>query len=138
MSDYSGTPLWKKLGMKPGSRWAVVGAPQKLKIAERPDAEPKLASINGALDGAVLFVTAQTDLDRLFDHAVRHVRADAGIWIAWPKKSSKIKSALDFTAVQRAGLSRTLVDNKVCSIDEDWTALRFVVRKEHRANWLIK
>ena len=60
---------------------------------------------------------------------------DGGLWLAWPKRRSGIAADLDFEAVQRVGLDSGLVDNKVCAIDETWSGLRFVVRREIRADW---
>jgi hypothetical protein len=100
--DYSATPLSKKLGAKPGA--GVV----------------------------VLFTTSRDELERRFV-ALRDSLAPAdGLWVAWPKKRAKIETDLDFEAVQTVGLAAGLVDNKSCSIDEDWQALRFVWRLRDR------
>jgi hypothetical protein len=100
--DYSGTPLAKKLGAKPG-----VGV-------------------------VVFFTTTRADLERRFDLLKGTLDAADGLWIAWPKKAARIDGDLDFEAVQEIGLARGLVDNKSCSIDESWQALRFVYRLEDR------
>jgi hypothetical protein len=100
--DYSATPLSKKLGARPGA------------------------------DVVVLFTTERAELERRFA-ALRDTLDPAdGLWIAWPKKSAKIETDLDFDAVQRVGLDAGLVDNKSCSIDGDWQAVRFVWRREDR------
>jgi hypothetical protein len=100
--DYSKTPLARKLGAKPG------------------------------VEVVVLFTTSRTELDRRFD-ALKETLAPAdGLWIAWPKKASKIETDLDFAAVQEAGLAAGLVDNKSAAIDDDWQALRFVYRLADR------
>ena len=100
--DYSGTPLAKKLGAKPG-----VGV-------------------------VVFFTTTRADLERRFDLLKGALDPADGLWIAWPKKAAKIEGDLDFDAVQELGLAHGLVDNKSCSIDESWQALRFVYRLEDR------
>jgi hypothetical protein len=100
--DYSATPLSKKLGAKPGT--GVV----------------------------VFFTTARDDLHRRFASLRDTLEPADGLWVAWPKKSSKIDSDLDFDAVQRTGLEAGLVDNKSCAIDVDWQAVRFVWRREDR------
>lgn len=138
MAGYSGTPLWKKLGMKEGSRWAVIAAPRGFVIDDRPDREPKLTKVQGVLDGALIFCQTQRELDTRITQAIACLIADGGIWIAWPKKSSRLAGELEFMAVQHAGLSRGLVDNKVCAVDDDWSGLRFVVRREDRATWPVK
>jgi hypothetical protein len=100
--DYSGTPLSRKLGAKPGA--GVV----------------------------VFFTTTRADLERRFELLKRTLDPADGLWIAWPKKAAKIEGDLDFDAVQEIGLAHGLVDNKSCSIDESWQALRFVYRLEDR------
>src|SRR5712691_3566196 len=94
--DYSGTPLSKKLGAKAGA--GVV----------------------------VFFTTTRAELDRRFSALRDTLEPADGLWVAWPKKASKIETDLDFDAVQRIGLDAGLVDNKSAAIDESWQALRFV------------
>lgn len=102
--DYSATPLSKKLGAKPGA--AVV----------------------------VFFTTTRAELERRFE-ALRDTLDPAdGLWIAWPKKASKLETDLDFDAVQRIGLEAGLVDNKSAAIDAEWQAVRFVYRLADRPN----
>ncbi len=100
--DYSGTPLSQKLGAKPGS--GVV----------------------------VFFTTDRDDLESRFEGLKATLAAADGLWIAWPKKASRIEGDLTFESVQEIGLAHGLVDNKSCSIDERWQALRFVYRLEDR------
>ncbi|MBA2741416.1 MAG: hypothetical protein H0U46_05340 [Actinobacteria bacterium] len=100
--DYSGTPLSRKLGAKPG-----VGV-------------------------VVLFTTTRDELERRFEALRDTLQPSDGLWIAWPKKVAKIQGDLSFDEVQRIGLEHGLVDNKSCSIDESWQALRFVYRLEDR------
>ena len=100
--DYSATPLSRKLGAKPGA------------------------------GGVVFFTAGRAELERRFA-ALRDTLDPAdGLWVAWPKKRSKIETDLDFDAVQATGLAAGLVDNKSCSIDDDWQAVRFVWRREDR------
>ena len=100
--DYSSTPLSKKLGAKPGA--GVV----------------------------VFFTTTRADLERRFQ-ALRDTLDPAdGLWVAWPKKASKLETDLDFDAVQQIGLDAGLVDNKSAAIDADWQAVRFVYRRADR------
>ena len=89
----------------------------------------------GAQPGAevtVFFTTSRARLEARFA-ALKETLAPAdGLWIAWPKKASKIETDLDFDAVQQIGLEAGLVDNKSCAIDEDWQAVRFVYRLADR------
>jgi hypothetical protein len=96
--DYSGTPLSRKLGAKPGAEVVVFFTTRREELLERL---PRLKATLAPADG---------------------------LWIAWPKKASKLETDLDFDAVQQAGLDAGLVDNKSCAIDDDWQALRFVYR----------
>ena len=100
--DYSGTPLSQKLGAKPGS--GVV----------------------------VYFTTTREELERRFDTLKTALAPADGLWIAWPKKATGIAGDLTFEVVQEIGLAHGLVDNKSCSIDERWQALRFVYRVSDR------
>jgi hypothetical protein len=89
----------------------------------------------GAKPGAgvvVYFTTSRAELERRFP-ALKETLAPAdGLWIAWPKKAAELETDLDFDTVQRTGLAHGLVDNKSCSIDEHWQALRFVYRLTDR------
>jgi len=100
--DYSATPLGKKLGAKPG------------------------------VEVVVLFTTTRAELERRFDALKATLAPADGLWVAWPKKASKLDTDLDFDAVQQVGLAAGLVDNKSCAIDGDWQALRFVYRRADR------
>jgi hypothetical protein len=100
--DYSTTPLAKKLGAKPG------------------------------VEVVVLFTTSRAELDHRFEALKATLAPADGLWIAWPKKASKIETDLDFAAVQEAGLAAGLVDNKSAAIDDEWQALRFVYRVADR------
>jgi hypothetical protein len=100
--DHSGTPLSQKLGAKPG-----VGV-------------------------VVFFTTSRAELERRFAALKGTLDPADGLWVAWPKKAARIEGDLTFEAVQEIGLAHGLVDNKSCSIDERWQALRFVYRLEDR------
>ena len=126
--DYSATPLPRKLGIDEDSRVAVLG--------EAPDGFTASLGVQpirrGTLDVAVLFASRMGELTRAFTPLARRLDPAGGLWIAWPKKSANVESDLDFEAVQGIGLRAGLVDNKSCSIDDTWQALRFVIRREDR------
>ncbi|MBI5434013.1 MAG: DUF3052 family protein [Planctomycetes bacterium] len=134
MAGYSGTPLAKKLGFHPGARAHLIGAPKGFRdaLAPLPKDVTFARSLAGELDLIVVFATEEEALAKTLARAVKHLEPAAGLWIAWAKKSSALATELDFDAVQRTGLALGLVDNKVCAIDEDWTGLRFVIRRENR------
>lgn len=85
----------------------------------------------GAMEGAsvtVFFTTSRDELARRFPQLRKTLAPADGLWIAWPKKAAAIETDLSFDAVQEIGLANGLVDNKSCSVDDDWQALRFVYR----------
>jgi len=124
--DYSATPLPQKLGIKEGTRLALHGAPET--FAQKLGIEPRL---RGEFDVAVLFATRRGELTRSFVPLARRLAPAGGLWVAWPKKASGRETDLSFD-VQGVGLDAGLVDNKSCSIDETWQALRFVIRLRDR------
>jgi hypothetical protein len=125
--DYSATPLPTKLGINEGSRVALLHAPDG--FAARLGVESRQ---RGELDVAVLFATRRADLQRGFVRLARRLAPAGGLWVAWPKKASATETELGFADVQQVGLAAGLVDNKSCSIDDTWQALRFVIRLRDR------
>jgi hypothetical protein len=96
---------------------------------------PLLSTKLGAKPGAgvvVFFTTSRGELERRFEALKATLAPADGLWIAWPKKASRIETDLTFEAVQRVGLGAGLVDNKSCAIDDDWQAVRFVYRLPDR------
>jgi hypothetical protein len=125
--DFSATPLPSKLGIKDDSRVALIEAPEGLQ-----GRLGVVASRRGPLDVIVFFVTRKGELTRRFSSLAKRLTPAGGLWVAWPKKSASVETDLSFGSVQEVGLRAGLVDNKSCSIDETWQALRFVVRREDR------
>lgn len=137
-AGYSGTPLARKLGIKPGDRVGTFGAPPS--FVDLRDLPEDARIVTGPRSPCRVFVVFATDASRLearFGAALSLLPADGGLWVAWPKKSSVLMTSLTFDVVQRHGLDVGLVDNKVCAIDDDWSGLRFVVRVEDRPTWPI-
>ncbi len=134
MAGYSGTPLAKKLGIRAGARVALIGAPRGFRATLEPLPEDVrvVTRAGGTLDVALLFAPDAATLRRRLGPLHRALAPDGGLWVAWPKKSSGVETDLAFDAVQGAGLALGLVDNKVCAVDETWSGLRFVVRREDR------
>jgi hypothetical protein len=133
--DYSGTPLWKKLGIKEASRVIISGAPAGFRSLIEPLPGGVRVSTKTAgppADVIVAFETAERGLPKRFAAFAKTLGPAGGLWIAYPKKSSKISTDLTFDNVQAIGLKAGLVDNKGCAIDHDWSALRFVYRLKDR------
>ena len=130
-------PLPRKLGVGDGDELALIGAPEGFadrllaELADEAVVHTDLA--DGALyDVIVAFVTRRAELAAELDR-LRAVMAPAcGLWIAWPKRASRVPTDMTDHAVREVALPTGLVDNKVCAIDEIWTALRLVIRRELR------
>ena len=133
-AGYSGTPLVRKLGFKPAMRVHYAGAPDGFEalLGELPDGVRVLARPAPELDLAMLFVRERRELERRLP-ALQAKLASAGmIWVAWPKRASKVATDITEDVVRDVALPRGLVDVKVCAIDETWSGLKLVTRLEHR------
>lgn len=136
MAGYSGTPLAKKIGIKEGSRVALVNAPKDFQFEpkELPDDVDFIKGSAKSLDIILYFVTAERALVKDFAKLAARLTASGMIWIAWPKKSSGVATDLTFNRVQTIGLDAGLVDVKICAVDETWSGLKFVYRLKDRAS----
>jgi hypothetical protein len=130
MAGYSGTPLLKKLGIKDGHRVRVRNAPQKLPDELRDFAEEQPSK---NVDVVLLFVTSYAEFAAEFGRVAKTIVPEGMIWAAWPKKASGVRTDLTEDVIRNHALKTTFVDVKVCAIDETWSGLKLVVRKEHRA-----
>jgi hypothetical protein len=134
-AGYSGTPLARKLGVKPGMRVHYAAAPDGFAalLGELPDAVRVLARPAAGLDLVVLFVRSRAQLERRLAGLHAKLRQDGMLWIAWPKRASKVPTDMTEDVVRDVALPRGLVDVKVCAIDETWSGLKLVIRRELRA-----
>jgi CheY-like chemotaxis protein len=132
MDGYSGTPLPKKLGLRPGSRVLLLDAPEGFeeRLAPLPDGARIHRGGRVESDLVVLFAERRSALDRQFPSAAAALAERGSVWIAWPKKASGLASDLSEPSVREYGLERGLVDYKVCAIDGTWSGLRFARRRE--------
>lgn len=135
--DYSGTPLWKKLGIREGARVRVLSAPTALEteltaIAPLPDGVSFLSRTGRDLDVILAFVTRASVLHRRIEPLAGAIAPAGRLWIAWPKRAARTDTDVDFDLVHRAGLDTGLVDNKSASITEVFQGLQFVRRKADR------
>jgi hypothetical protein len=132
--DYSGTPLPKKLGIREGSRVMLVNAPDAFeeRLTPMPDGVRILKKAAGGIDVAVLFATEQAELIRWFDPLAASLDSAGRLWVAWPKKASKVPTDIDFGFAQGIGLDAGLVDNKSASITDVFQGLQFVYRVKDR------
>lgn len=136
MAGYSGTPLPQKLCIKEGGKVAVINAPRA--FAKTLGKLPRNATVHEGLSGEglfdviVVFVMSRTQLQQQITATRRHMTPAAGLWISWPKKSSGVATDVTENTVREIALPTGLVDNKVCAIDETWSGLRLVIRRELR------
>ncbi len=134
MAGYSGTPLVKKLGLKPGLNVAFVNAPSGYANELDLPADVTINSRSGKpLDFAQLFVKSEKELITKFTEYAKRLNASGMLWVSWPKKSSGVPTDLSENVVREIGLTAGLVDIKVCAVDEVWSGLKFVHRVKDRA-----
>jgi len=134
-AGYSGTPLSKKLGIKSGSRVALLGAPADFRklLAPLPDGVQLTTRIAKSTDIVHLFTASKADLAKTLLTCLKTLAPDAAIWVSWPKKSSKVPSDITEDTIRALALPMGLVDIKVCAVDETWSGLKLVLRKELRS-----
>jgi len=131
-SGYSGTPLARKLGIKPGHRVLLLGAPQGFEIPDLPGDVTVARRAAGKADVIVSFHTERADYERRLPKLRACMEPAAGLWIAWPKKASKVPTDLTENVVRDVALQNVLVDNKVAALDATWSGLRLVIRLKDR------
>ena len=135
-AGYSGTSLPRKLGIGEGDEIALIGAPERFEdtLADLPD----VASLHTDLaddaryDVIVAFITQRSELEAELPRLRARMAPACGLWIAWPKRASKVPTDMTDQVVREVALPTGLVDNKVCAIDDTWSGLRLVIRRENR------
>jgi hypothetical protein len=134
MAGYSGTPLEKKLGIKPEFDVAFVNAPEN--FVKQLDLPPgvKLKSISRSkdLDFIHVFVKNQNAITTAFEYS-RKMKPNGMLWVSWPKKTSGVPTDVNENLVRDVGLAAGLVDVKICAVDEIWSGLKFVYRLKDRS-----
>lgn len=134
MAGYSGTPLPKKLGIKAGGKVHLLEPPagyRKL-LTPLPDAVEFVPACSATTDMIHVFSTRRAELSKALRAIRKKMRADAVVWVSWPKKTARVATDMTEDAVREVALPLGLVDVKVCAIDDVWSALKLVVRKELR------
>jgi hypothetical protein len=134
-AGYSGTPLLHKLGIREGHAVAVLRAPADFAatLGALPGGVTMRRALGaGALDVIIAFVKRRSELERDVAAARKRMAGAASLWIAWPKRSSGVATDVTENLLREVILPTGLVDNKVCAIDETWSGLRFVIRKQLR------
>ncbi|MEO8291743.1 MAG: DUF3052 domain-containing protein [Actinomycetota bacterium] len=132
-SGESGTPLWKKLGIKEGSRVLVTGeVPEGFAVPDLPPEVELLGRAGKGMDVALLFSTSIAQIQRRFPALAGGMTPAGRLWIAWPKRAAKVDTDTTFENVQAIGLDAGLVDNKTASVTEVFQGIQFVMRLRDR------
>lgn len=133
-AGYSGKSLAGKLGIKTGTRIVAIGAPAEYAnwLGLLPDGVVFNEQADGSADLVHLFVTARAELERQLSELRAALRADAAVWVSWPKKSSKVPTDITEDTIRLVALPTGWVDIKVCAVTDIWSGLKLVVRKELR------
>lgn len=134
MAGYSSTPLWRKLGVKDGQALALLGAPDGWRIEGLPETVLVRTNTRGRHDIIVAFFGERAKLARRLPALTRALRPDGGLWIAWPRKAAGHASDITENSLREMILPTGLVDIKVAALDENWSSLKFVWRKELRSS----
>ena len=133
-AGYSGTPLPKKLGIKPDGRFGVLHAPDSFDatLGMLPAGAIWLDAVEPGLDVAIGFYTEQADLTKDWQALTEAVAPNGTVWVCWPKRASKRPTDITEDVLRELLLPSGWVDNKVCAVDDTWSGLRFALRKELR------
>ena len=134
MAGYSGTPLAKKLGLKEGSRVRPRHAPDNYLdlLTPRPPTATISPRLKKNLDIAHIFSCSKGKLSAELPPLMREIRPNGMIWVSWPKKASGVKTDITEDTIRDIALPLGLVDVKVCAVDDIWSGLKLVIRKELR------
>jgi hypothetical protein len=129
LAGYSGTPLVRKLGIKPDSRLVLMGAPRGFRAAlvDLPAGVRIGTRLDGTPDLAIWFVSSRREVEGRMPQVAATM--GQGLWVAWPKKASGIVTDVTEDVIRNAGLAHGIVDYKVCAIDATWSGLKFARRK---------
>jgi hypothetical protein len=136
IAGYSGTPLAKKLGINAGSKVFVDGAPSDYAslLSPLPEGVAFVKKLTNSVDVVHLFTKSASELDAKLRRWRDAIRSDASIWISWPKKASKVPTDITEDEIREIALPMGYVDVKVCAVDETWSGLKLVIRKELRVS----
>jgi hypothetical protein len=137
VAGYSGTPLPKKLGLKEGGTMVLLNAPVGIEkiIVPLPHGAKLVSKLAGTNELVVLFCKDVATLKKSLFATSKKLNADGSLWISWPKKTSKLFVDLTEDGIRAVALPTGLVDVKVCAVNEDWSGLKLMVRKELRGQW---
>ncbi len=133
-AGYSTRSLVDKLGIQPGTRIAIVGAPRGYRstLGALPAGVTVASSPRGTLPFIHFFTTKRSLLERRFPSLKKTLAQDGALWVSWPKKASGVATDLTEDVVRDVALAGGLVDVKVCAVDQVWSGLKLVRRRKDR------
>jgi hypothetical protein len=133
-AGYSGTPLPKKLGIKPGDSVVLLNAPTGYKktLGEVPEGVKFASSIGTEHNLIHIFTTSLNELEKELPRLMKKITQNGMIWVSWPKRASGVKTDITEDVVRETALALGMVDVKVCAVDEIWSGLKLVIRVENR------
>lgn len=132
-AGYSGTPLAKKLGLKDGVALWAKAMPDSVRAEIAREAAPRyLARAGKGMAAAHVFHTSAAKLEADLKKLRTQIAADGQVWVSWPKKASKVETDITEDVIRTLALPLGFVDVKVCAVDEVWSGLKLVIRKELR------
>lgn len=133
-AGYSGTPLPKKLGMKPGYSVVLLNAPHGYRkiLGDVPHGVKFASSIASGHNLIQFFTTVRKELEKELPRLAKKIAQDGMIWVSWPKKAAKVATDITEDVIRAVVLPIGLVDVKVCAVDQTWSGLKLVIRKELR------
>ncbi len=133
-AGYSGTPLAKKLGIKAGGRVFVAGAPKNYLqlLAPLPEGVTFAASLSATTDVAHIFTKRRAELEKTLGTWRKELKPDGAAWVSWPKKAAGVDTDITENVIREVALPLGFVDIKVCAVDDLWSGLKLVIRKENR------
>lgn len=133
-AGYSGTPLFKKLGIKEGYRILLIAAPENYAnlLTPLPLAVQFVGRADLTVDIVQVFVTQREQLSKHLGALRLQLRSDAALWVSWPKKAAKVSTTVTEDTIRELALPLGFVDIKVCAVTEVWSGLKLVVRKDLR------
>jgi hypothetical protein len=134
MPGYSGTPLARKLGIAEGTTVHAIGAPSDYEsiLAPLPDGVRFSARVARGVDVVHLFTSRRAELARRLGALRTAIRPDAAVWVSWPKKAAKVPTDITEDVIREVALPIGFVDIKVCAVDDTWSGLKLVIRRELR------
>jgi hypothetical protein len=134
-AGYSGTPLPRKLGIKPGQRIAFLDAPPEFAVALgelEPEVDRPRTTLRRPLDLVVAFFVERRRLEQRLPRLIAALDPAGALWVAWPKRASRVETDITEDVVRELGLAAGVVDVKVCAIDATWSGLKLVIRVQDR------